>query len=178
MDRQYRHSTCSSRYPSKKQKRKTYDKCGKRRACLLLLAMDYFRCSFFLPVRRVPRLPVVCCYAFTLEPFHMHLTTLSFFGLLALSACTSSKLSRGNAEWHPLFNGQDLTDWVVKIQHHEVGENVGNTFRVEEGIIKVRYDQYGEFNDQFGHLYYRVPFASYHLKLEYRFVGELQRGAP
>lgn len=46
------------------------------------------------------------------------------------------------------------------------------------GIIKVRYDQYDNFNDQFGHLYYKVPYSYYHLKLEYRFVGDLQRGAP
>jgi hypothetical protein len=56
--------------------------------------------------------------------------------------------------------------------------NFGNTFRAEDGIIKVRYDQYEEFNDQFGHLYYEQPYSHFHLKLEYRFTGELQRGAP
>ncbi|WP_375436331.1 DUF1080 domain-containing protein [uncultured Hymenobacter sp.] len=108
----------------------------------------------------------------------MRLVTLSLLGLLVLTSCTSSTLSRGNTEWIQLFNGQDLTDWVVKIQHHDVGENFGNTFRAEDGMIKVRYDQYGDFNDQFGHLYYKVPFSAYHLKLEYRFVGALQQGAP
>jgi hypothetical protein len=108
----------------------------------------------------------------------MQLGTFSIIGLLALTTCTTGKRSPKNAEWVQLFNGKDLTDWVVKIHHHDVGENVGNTFRAEEGMIKVRYDQYGEFNDQFGHLYYKVPFSAYHLKLEYRFVGELQQGAP
>ncbi|WP_324680743.1 DUF1080 domain-containing protein [Hymenobacter sp. GOD-10R] len=98
--------------------------------------------------------------------------------LLALTRCTTSKRSRQAAEWLTLFNGQDLREWTVKIQHHEVGENFGNTFRVADGAIQVRYDQYGDFNDQFGHLYYQVPFSYYHLKLEYRFVGALQRGAP
>jgi hypothetical protein len=98
--------------------------------------------------------------------------------VLALGSCTTSKPARGNPEWIPLFNGQDLQDWTVKIQHHNVGENAGNTFRVVDGIIQVRYDQYGDFNDQFGHLYYKIPFAYYHLKLEYRFVGALQKGAP
>lgn len=83
-----------------------------------------------------------------------------------------------NDEWMPLFNGKDLNDWIVKIHHHDVGVNFGNTFRVEEGIIKVRYDQYEDFNDQFGHLYYKTPFSNYHLKLEYRFSGQLQKGAP
>lgn len=81
--------------------------------------------------------------------------------------------------WIPIFNGQDMKDWIVKIHHHEAGVNYGNTFRVEEGILKVRYDEYeGDFNDQFGHLYYKQPYSYYKLKLEYRFVGELHPGAP
>ena len=81
-------------------------------------------------------------------------------------------------EWVSIFNGRDINDWVVKIHHHEVEENFGNTFRVEEGILKVRYDQYEDFNDQFGHLYYKEPLSHFRLRFEYRFVGELQRGAP
>ncbi len=80
--------------------------------------------------------------------------------------------------WVDLFNQKNIDDWIVKIHHHEVGENFGNTFRVEDGILKVRYDQYEDFNDQFGHLYYKVPFSHYHLMVEYRFTGELQKGAP
>jgi hypothetical protein len=91
--------------------------------------------------------------------------------------CASEKKTVGT-EWNSLFNGKDLNDWIVKIHHHEAGQNFGQTFRVEDGIIKVRYDQYGDFNDQFAHLYYKKPFSHFHLKLEYRFVGELQRGAP
>jgi hypothetical protein len=49
---------------------------------------------------------------------------------------------------------------------------------VEDGMIKVRYDQYGDFNDQFAHLYYKNPYSKFHLLVEYRFAGELQRGAP
>ncbi len=81
-------------------------------------------------------------------------------------------------EWIQLFNGRDLDDWIVKVHHHDVGVNFGNTFRVEDGMIKVRYDQYGDFNDQFAHLYYKKPFSHFHLAVEYRFTGELQRGAP
>lgn len=80
--------------------------------------------------------------------------------------------------WVDLFNGKDITDWTVKINHHEVGENFGNTFRVADNMIQVRYDQYGDFNDQFAHLYYNKPFSKFHLKLEYQFTGELQQGAP
>ncbi|WPP50712.1 3-keto-disaccharide hydrolase [Catalinimonas niigatensis] len=81
--------------------------------------------------------------------------------------------------WIPIFNGKDIEDWIVKVHHHEAGVNYGNTFRVEDGILKVRYDEYdGDFNDQFGHLYYKQPYSYYKLKLEYRFVGELHPGAP
>lgn len=81
-------------------------------------------------------------------------------------------------EWIQLFNGRDLSDWIVKIHHHDVGVNFGDTFRAEDGLIKVRYDQYGDFNDQFAHLYYKQPFSPYRVSLEYRFTGELARGAP
>ncbi|WP_276482148.1 3-keto-disaccharide hydrolase [Paraflavitalea pollutisoli] len=103
---------------------------------------------------------------------------LALLVLVACAGCKSSKPAATPAKWISLFNGKDIDDWFVKIQHHEVGVNFGNTFRVEDSMIRVKYDQYGEFNDQFGHLYYKVPFSYYHLKLEYRFVGELQKGAP
>lgn len=104
------------------------------------------------------------------------LYSLAFLILIICGSAVSEKKAKEN--WLSLFNGKDIKDWNVKIHHHEYNENFGNTFRVEDGIIKVRYDQYGDFNDQFGHLYYKTPFSYYHLKLEYRFVGELHRGAP
>lgn len=93
-------------------------------------------------------------------------------------ACYTPQKTTADKHWVSLFNGKDINDWMVKIQHHDINVNFGNTFRVEDGIIKVRYDQYGDFNDQFGHLYYKTPFSFFHLKVEYRFVGELQKGAP
>lgn len=98
--------------------------------------------------------------------------------LLILGACSRSKNSEATNEWIQLFNGQDIENWIAKVHHHEPGVNFGNTFRVEDGMIKVRYDQYEDFNDQFAHLYYKTPFSHFHLKLEYHFTGELQKGAP
>ena len=92
-------------------------------------------------------------------------------------ACTGNKKITSN-EWIQLFDGKDLDNWTVKIHHHDVGVNFGNTFRAEDGMIKVRYDQYGDYNNQFAHLYYKEPFSNYHLKLDYRFAGTLQKGAP
>ena len=75
-------------------------------------------------------------------------------------------------DWIQLFNGRDLTGWTPKFAHHDLGENVNNTFRVEDGMLKVRYDKWPTFADQFGHLFYREPFSYYILAAEYRFVGE------
>ena len=110
-------------------------------------------------------------------PAIRRLTLLSFL-LIAGVVIGNAQPSAGKKEWIKLFNGHDIKDWTVKIHHHDVGVNFGNTFRVVDGIIEVRYDQYGDFNDQFAHLYYNTPFSYYHMVLEYRFVGKLQKGAP
>jgi Domain of Unknown Function (DUF1080) len=98
--------------------------------------------------------------------------------LLINLCCQPPQKASINNQWQSLFNGKDINDWLVKIHHHDFNVNFGNTFRVEDGMIKVRYDQYGDFNDQFAHLYYKTPFSRYHLRMEYRFVGELHKGAP
>jgi hypothetical protein len=98
--------------------------------------------------------------------------------LWALGSCAPRQQEHNGDRWVRLFNGRDLQDWIVKIHHHDPGVNFANTFRVRDSIIQVRYDGYDDFNDQFGHLYFKQPFSHFHLKLEYRFTGELHRGAP
>jgi hypothetical protein len=98
---------------------------------------------------------------------------------ITLWSCSTMKnINNKSEKWITLFNGKDIKDWNVKIHHHDYNVNFGSTFRVVDGIIQVRYVQYGDFNDQFGHLYYKTPFSYYHLKLKYRFVGKQQKGAP
>ncbi len=81
--------------------------------------------------------------------------------------------------WKDIFNGRDLDGWKLKIAGHPIGENFGNTFRVENGILSIRYDSYGpDFNNRFGALYYSRKLRNYRLRLEYRFVGETAPGAP
>ena len=81
-------------------------------------------------------------------------------------------------EWIPLFNGENLDGWKVKITGHELGDNYGNTFRVEDGILKVAYDKYEKFEGKFGHIFYEKPFSHYRLRLEYRFLGGQVPGGP
>ena len=75
-------------------------------------------------------------------------------------------------KWIQLFNGKDLNDWVVKISGYPVNNNINNTFRVEDSVIKVSYDEYDKFGESYGHLFYKRSFSNYRLKLQYRFVGE------
>ena len=81
-------------------------------------------------------------------------------------------------EWLPLFNGRDLSGWTAKFAKHDLGENLNDTFRVENGVLAVRYDKWTAFNGEFGHLFYKQPFSYYRLAAEYRFVGEQLPGGP
>lgn len=85
-------------------------------------------------------------------------------------SCTATK-SKDQA-WIQLFNGKDLSDWNIKIAGFPVNENFGNTFRVEDSLLKVRFDQYEKFDGHFGHIFYKHSYSHYKLRVEYRFVGE------
>jgi hypothetical protein len=98
--------------------------------------------------------------------------------LITISLLISSCVSRPNDQWIQLFNGQDLEGWVIKIKGSPLGENYKNTFRVEDGIMKVSYSDYDTFRYEFGHIFYKVPFSFYKLRVEYRFTGEQVPGGP
>jgi len=100
--------------------------------------------------------------------------------LLALLIMTASCSSKKNVKenWIQLFNGKDLSGWVIKIKGSPLNENYKNTFRVEDGIMKVSYDEYDTFRLEFGHIYYKEPFSNYKLRIEYRFTGEQVPNGP
>lgn len=81
-------------------------------------------------------------------------------------------------DWIPLFNGKNLDGWTPKIRYEKYGEDSRKTFRVEDGVLKVGYENYEEFNETFGHLFYRTPYSNYRLRVEYRFTGEQVEGGP
>ncbi len=101
-----------------------------------------------------------------------------------LFSCASDKpksQSQGQdvgREWISLFNGENLDGWIVKIAGREAGDNYGNTFRVEGGVLKVAYDEYDSFDRQFGSLFTKEKFSNYRLRAECRFVGEQAPGGP
>lgn len=100
--------------------------------------------------------------------------------LLTPTATSGEELptARSPSEWISLFNGKDLSGWTVKITGHPLGKNFAETFRVEEGILKVSYDDYKQFDKQYGHLYTNIPYAKYRLRMEYRFTGKMMPDAP
>ena len=99
------------------------------------------------------------------------LCLVTLAGASARSGLAAQKNDPDARVWIQLFNGRDLKDWLIKFAHHDLGENLHETFRVENGLLKVRYDKWTAFNGEFGHIFYREPFSYYQLAAEYRFVG-------
>lgn len=103
--------------------------------------------------------------------------------LIVVAACGASQedfkaQDPDKEEWSSLFNGQNLNGWTPKITGHAPGENARNTFRVEEGMLTVGYEEYDRFDGDFGHLVSDTTFSHYIIAVEYRFVGEQVPGGP
>ncbi|MBC8988104.1 DUF1080 domain-containing protein [Pedobacter sp. N36a] len=98
---------------------------------------------------------------------------LSLFAALSFLLVSQASAQKG---WTNLFNGKDLKDWNIKISKHDYNDNYANTFRVEGGLIKVNYDGYEQFDQQYGHIFYKKPFSYYLLRVTYRFVGDQAKG--
>jgi hypothetical protein len=116
----------------------------------------------------------------TLYPGLLRTGLVSLALLLALPApaLRAGEGTKKEEGWIDLFNGKDLTGWIPKIKGYKLGENPGNTFRVEDGVLKVSYDHYAQFDNKFGHLFYKDKFSHYIFRVEYRFVGEQCKGGP
>jgi len=97
---------------------------------------------------------------------------------MVLLACDSDIKEQNQGKWRSLFNGKNLSGWNIKIAGYELNDNYANTFRVEDGILKVSYDQYDQFGERFGHIFYKDKFSHYLLRVEYRFVRDQAPGAP
>lgn len=97
--------------------------------------------------------------------------------ILTLPVWTSCRQEASPAEpaepeWTILFDGTSMDGWTPKIRGFAFGEDPYNTFRLQDGLLKVRYDHYSSFDETFGHLFHETPRSSYYLEMEYRFVGE------
>jgi hypothetical protein len=98
--------------------------------------------------------------------------------LLVCAAVHAHAADTDAGEWQSLFNGRNLDGWTPKIAKHPVGDNYRDTFRVEDGVIKVSYDKYEKFDRQFGHLYSNQAYSNYILRLEYKITGKAIEDSP
>ena len=105
--------------------------------------------------------------------FHfIRLITVGFISSLA------TLVQAEESKWVSLFNGKDLSGWTIKIAKRPLGENFADTFRVEDGILKVSYAGYDKFDQQYGHLFTNLAYSHYILRMEYRFTGTMMADAP
>ena len=95
-----------------------------------------------------------------------------FLMAMSLLPCLVAQSGPDVKDWQQLFNGKSLDGWQPKIRGYELGDNFGNTFRVEDGVMKVSYEKYDKFNDRFGHIFYKDKFSHYIIAVEYRFTGD------
>ena len=112
-------------------------------------------------------------------PVMLRIVTLVAALTCAVAAPTGAQRNDPDKqEWLQLFNGRSLDGWTVKFAKHDVGENLNDTVRVENGLLAVRYDKWQTFNGEFGHIFYTEPFSYYRIVAEYRFVGRQVTGGP
>lgn len=108
----------------------------------------------------------------------LYASVLTFLFAACFSLAAYSETDAAEGQWISLFNGKDLNDWQIKFRGQELGVNHKDTFRVEDGLLKVVYDNYDRFRGDFGHIFYKDKFSHYRLRVEYRFVGEQAAGGP
>jgi hypothetical protein len=96
--------------------------------------------------------------------------------VIAASLCACS--AQSESEWIDLFNGRDLSNWLVKFTGQPLGVNYLDTFRVEDGLLTVSYENWDQFDGEFGHLFYDQIFSHYLLRIEYRFFGDQVANGP
>lgn len=96
--------------------------------------------------------------------------------IMAFSFYDQHQVPASRGEWIPLFNGKNLDGWTPKFTGHDYGVNYNNTFRVEDGLLTVSYDEWETFNKEYGHLFYKESYSNYRIRVEYRFTGEQVAG--
>ena len=93
------------------------------------------------------------------------------FLFIALSTLTHSAHA-ANGEWQSIFNGENLDGWTIKFSGQQLNVNFRDTFQIEDGMLRVVYENYETFDDAYAHIFYKEKLSHYRLKMEYRFTGE------
>lgn len=92
-------------------------------------------------------------------------------------SCNSATRS-DTQEWESIFNGKNFDNWDIKIAGHTLGDNYKNTFSIQDSMMRISYQNYTVFDNQFGHIYYKPLLSYYKIRFQYRFNGEHLSDAP
>lgn len=92
--------------------------------------------------------------------------------LIMIFHFASTTTQAQESEWQTIFNGENLDGWTIKFASQNVGVNFRDTFRVEDGMMRVVYDNYETFDNAYAHIFYKEKLSHYRLKFDYRFTGE------
>ncbi|WP_018613852.1 3-keto-disaccharide hydrolase [Segetibacter koreensis] len=107
----------------------------------------------------------------------IHVRVIFFFLFISCSFNVAYCQNDSKQEdWVSLFNGKNLEGWNIKIAGQKLNDNYKNTFRVEDSMLRIVYDDYKTFDDKYGHLYYKKPYSYYILRYQYRFRGDQTPG--
>ncbi len=98
--------------------------------------------------------------------------------IATLATLAVSSAFADEEKWVSIFNGKDLDGWTPKIQGYELGEDPKKTFVVKDDALTVTYENYDEWGNAFGHIFYKTKYSNYKIRLEYRFTGEQVKGGP
>ena len=99
------------------------------------------------------------------------------FSCFLILVYSCNKISDSNIEnWEVIFNGKDLKEWKIKFANQNLNVNYKNTFQIRDSVLKVVYDNYDSFDNNYAQIYYKKPYSYYKLKFEYRFTGNQTRG--
>jgi hypothetical protein len=99
-----------------------------------------------------------------------------FLFFLVVNFSVSAQKKTNSKDWVSIFNGKDLSGWDIKIADRPLNDNYKNTFRIEDGMMRIMYDQYENFDEKYGHIYFKKPYSYYMLRFEYRFQGNQTPG--
>lgn len=92
--------------------------------------------------------------------------------LMLLSLALIGAAPAPEAKWESIFDGKTLKGWTPKIAGHAVGEDPLRTFVVQNGALRVSYDNYhNKFGGAYGHLFWKEPMKAYRIRFEYRLFG-------
>lgn len=113
-------------------------------------------------------------------PYSPHSVMKKIFLLLLIPILSNAQSAISKNDWIQLFNQKNLDGWLVKIRNYPLNDNYGNTFRVKDGMMQVRYDTdaYKSFDERFGHIFYKNKYSYYKIATEYRFVGQQANDGP